>query len=193
MLRWNKNVEMVLGFSKEELLHRFTGDFIDEPDREKVISEFFKVLTEGEDRTVEYNMLTKSGKKIPYLGSGSLAVVDGKEYLVGIAINISKLRKAEEKLIAQLAEINRLKNQLQAENIYLQLLFNARISRSYLLIASTMPWTLAIIYTTCTASYRLFLQSPNRQLAMELHLPGYFSFQRKVPIKRSFKCQILLV
>ena len=140
MLRWNKNVEMVLGFSKEELLHRFTGDFIDEPDREKVISEFFKVLTEGEDRTVEYNMLTKSGKKIPYLGSGSLAVVDGKEYLVGIAINISKLRKAEEKLIAQLAEINRLKNQLQAENIYLQLLFNARISRSYLLIASTMLW-----------------------------------------------------
>ena len=44
----------------------------------------------------------------------------GKEYLIGQAINTSKLKETEEKLKLKLDEINRLKNQLQAENIYLR-------------------------------------------------------------------------
>lgn len=120
MVMWNKNVEIVLGYSEEELYHKQVTDFQDAADRERVLKVFSKILADGKGRTVEYKMLTKSGKKITYLGSGSLAIVDDKEYLVGIAINVSKLKNAEEKLSAQITEINHLKNQLQAENIYLR-------------------------------------------------------------------------
>ena len=120
MLLWNKNVELVLGYSKDELYHKYISEFNDEPDRARVLNEFLKVFNESKERTVEYNMLTKSGEKIPYLGSGSLAIVGGKRYLIGMAINISKRKEAEEKLKSQIAEINRLKNQLEAENIFLR-------------------------------------------------------------------------
>ena len=120
MLLWNKNVELVLGYSKDELHHKFVSEFQDPPDREKVFNAFRKVFTDGEARTVEYNMLTKSGKKIPYLGSGSLAVFEGREYLIGMAIDISKLKVAEGKLTSKIDEINTLRKQLEAENISLR-------------------------------------------------------------------------
>ncbi len=120
MVRWNKNVELILGYSKDELYHKFVAEFIDEPNREMVLNEFKSVFTDGKERTVEYNMLLKSGEKIPYHGSGSLAIVNGEEYLIGLAINTSKLKETEEKLKSHIDEINTLRHQLKAENIYLR-------------------------------------------------------------------------
>ncbi len=120
LLLWNKNVEMILGYSEDELYNKYISDFQDIKDGERVYEVFSSVFIDGKERTVEYNMLTKSGKKIPCLGSGSLVVVNNKEYLIGIAIDISKQKNAEAELKARAAEINRLKNQLQAENIYLR-------------------------------------------------------------------------
>ncbi|MCK5099281.1 MAG: PAS domain S-box protein, partial [Desulfobacteraceae bacterium] len=37
MLMWNNNVELVLGYSKDELDHKFVGEFIAEADREATI------------------------------------------------------------------------------------------------------------------------------------------------------------
>ena len=120
LLLWNKNVEIILGYSREELLYKNITDFQDVSDRERVFKVFKNIINDGKERAVEYNILTKSGKKIPCLGSGSLVVVNNKEYLIGIAIDISKQKNAETALKTQTAEINRLKNQLQAENIYLR-------------------------------------------------------------------------
>ncbi len=120
LLLWNKNVEIILGYSREELLYKNITDFQDVSDRERVFKVFKNIINDGKERAVEYNILTKSGKKIPCLGSGSLVVVNNKEYLIGIAIDITKQKNAEEELKAKTAEINRLKNQLQAENIYLR-------------------------------------------------------------------------
>ncbi len=120
MLSWNKNVELVLGYSKEELYHKQVTDFQDAPDRERVLKVFSKILADGKGRTVEYKMLTKSGKKITYLGSGSLAIVDDQEYYVGIAINLSKLKTTEKVLKNIIVELENLKDRLQSENIYLR-------------------------------------------------------------------------
>jgi len=120
MVMWNENLELKLGYSKDELYHKFVAEFIDEPNREKVFNEFKKVFADGKERTVEYNMLLKSGEKIPYIGSGSLVIANGNEYLVGMAINTSKLKETEGKLKSHIDEINALRSQLKAENIYLR-------------------------------------------------------------------------
>ncbi|MCD4681917.1 MAG: sigma-54 dependent transcriptional regulator, partial [Bacteroidales bacterium] len=57
---------------------------------------------------------------MPYIGSGSYAVVNGQEYFIGMAISITKLKETEKELKDVIAELNNLKNQLQAENIYLR-------------------------------------------------------------------------
>ncbi|MBK8550492.1 MAG: sigma 54-interacting transcriptional regulator [Ignavibacteria bacterium] len=64
--------------------------------------------------------MTKSGKKIPYLGSGKMISIDGEKYLIGLGVNISELDSARKKIIEQLEEIDRLNELLQAENLYLK-------------------------------------------------------------------------
>ena len=94
MLRWNKNVEKVLGFTAEELKNRYVTDFLDKPYRKKAAESFFKTLQDGRPRMVEYKMLLKSGKKVPYVGTGSLIVVEGKNTLWGRP-SICRVRKKQ--------------------------------------------------------------------------------------------------
>ncbi|NOR87969.1 MAG: AAA family ATPase, partial [Bacteroidales bacterium] len=79
-----------------------------------------KVFEEKKEHNVEYSLVTKNGVKIPHIGSGNLVMLDGVEYLIGQAINTSKLKEAERKLDHQVTEIIALKDQLVAENIYLR-------------------------------------------------------------------------
>ncbi len=120
MVMWNKNVEVVLGYSSDELFHKPLSEFIDKPDLEKTVNAINIIFETKTSRTVEYNLLTKIGKKIPYIGSGSYAFAEGEEYFIGQAINISKLKDAEEELDTQFTEISKLKDLLEAENIYLR-------------------------------------------------------------------------
>lgn len=120
LIRWNKNVEIVLGYSKEELKNKPVLEFIAPPYRDKVSEVFFNVFKNHIDATVEYRILTKNGDKIPYLGSGSYALIDGKDYLIGQAVNISKLKTIDKALKLQIKKTNALKNELYAENISLK-------------------------------------------------------------------------
>ncbi len=120
MVRWNENVEQILEYSSKELMNKDTTEFYLEEEREYVLDEISKVFEDGTEQTVEYTLVTKSGKKIPYRGSGKLAVIDGEKYLIGMAINISDLRKSQKLVESQLDEINELKNQIEAENYYLK-------------------------------------------------------------------------
>lgn len=126
LIKWNKNVELVLGYSKEELNLKFVGDFIDQPYRKEVLKEFSKAFDEKVDISIEYDLLTKSEEKVPYMGSGSLSIIDGKEYLIGQALNISKLKALEKRLNLQIKETNHLKDQIQAENVSLKKEINLR-------------------------------------------------------------------
>ena len=120
MLMWNKNVELVLGYSAEELHNKHISDFQKGDDRKRVFEVFENVFSEGKERTIEYNLITKSGEEIPCIGSGSRAILNGKEYLIGIAIDITRLKKTEKKLNGVISELEILKEHLQAENIYLR-------------------------------------------------------------------------
>jgi len=120
MLLWNKNIESILGYAKDELYHKYIAEFIYEDDRERTLEAMQRIFAEKKEQTIEYNLLSKSGKIMPYIGSGSYAVVNGQEYFIGMAISITKLKETEKELKDVIAELNNLKNQLQAENIYLR-------------------------------------------------------------------------
>ena len=115
LLVWNKNVEVITGYSKEELNNKFVSEFIYESDKERVVKKFMEIVSESDDteRIIEYCIKTKSGIVLPILAIRSLVVVDGKEYVIGMAINISKLKNNKKELKTQISEINHSKNQLQ--------------------------------------------------------------------------------
>ena len=119
MLWWNKNVETVLGYTPDELKEMTATDFLDKAFREKGAKAFASTLQDGRTRIVEYKMLLKSGKKIPYIGTGSLIERNGKKYVVGQALDISAQKKTERRLKEKVHEIEKLRELLEAENIYL--------------------------------------------------------------------------
>lgn len=119
---WNKRVEEVYGYSPDELYDKYILDFIESNDHEKVNKTFQNIFTEGFDQ-VENLALTKSGKKIPYLGSGRMIMIGGEKYMIGMGVNISELQSARRKITEQMNEISRLNELLQEENIYLKYQF----------------------------------------------------------------------
>ena len=122
MKRWNKKLQDLFGYTEEELKDKFMGDFFEtEEDMKRVWTEVEKVIQDGRERSVEYNFITKSGEVLPYYyGSGSIMEIGGEKYIIGQTINISEIKKAQGKIAEQLEEIKLLKDQMEAENIYLR-------------------------------------------------------------------------
>jgi PAS domain S-box-containing protein len=120
LIMWNKNLELTTEYSEEELLNKHMDDFIEEESRELNAEAFDKVLSEKTELSIEYHLVTKSGKKIPIIDSGCYAEINGKNYIIGQAIDITRLKETEKKLQLAMAELQALKDRLQAENIYLR-------------------------------------------------------------------------
>lgn len=115
LLTWNKNMEIIFGYSKDELQNKFVSEFIHEDDKERIVKRFMEMLStsNNSERSIEYKIVTKSGEVIPILALRSLIIVDGKDYIMGIAVDISKLKKDKTNLKVYVKEIIHLENQLQ--------------------------------------------------------------------------------
>lgn len=121
LIRWNKNYQDFTGYSAEELKDKFPSDFLSDEHHKKVTDELQKIMEDGQERSVEYDIITKSGKIIPsYYGSGKLVKIGGESYIVGQTVDISEIKQAQEKITVQLEEISALKDELEAENLYLR-------------------------------------------------------------------------
>ena len=119
LVAWNKRAEEILELSSEDMKGKMTSNFSQESDREKVRSAFIESFSAG-FATVEHTIITKSGKKIPVLSKARACKINGEVYLIGLAVDISDLVSAREKINEQLKEISRLNDLLKAENIYLK-------------------------------------------------------------------------
>ncbi len=134
----------ILGFSREELLQMSISD-IHPKDLPELMTFSRKVIENGNGWTNELSCLTKSGNYIPSEISASVIEMDGKTLIIALIRDITKrkaaeqaLKKANEELEDRVAErteellqtnrslqqaleeVERLKNRLQAENIYLK-------------------------------------------------------------------------
>ncbi|MFH2138492.1 MAG: PAS domain-containing protein [Candidatus Omnitrophota bacterium] len=97
LLQWNDNFMVVSGYSIEDLKDMSPADFFEGEDRERVVVAVQKVFDEGKAE-VEAFFTTKQGKKIAYYFTGLIAEIKGQAYLVGMGIEITDRKSAEEKM-----------------------------------------------------------------------------------------------
>ena len=96
-IRWNKNLEIILGYSVEELPGMNALAAIAEEDKELVAGKILETFSNG-NADVEGNVLTKSGQKILHYLTGVRTIIGDKIYLVGEGIDITERKKAEKAL-----------------------------------------------------------------------------------------------
>jgi len=96
LIRWNKNLQEVTGFSTDELTNRNALDFFRE-DRELVRGKIQEVLKFG-SASDEARMVTKSGISLSFMLTGIKMIMNDRPYLVGTGIDISERKRLEDQL-----------------------------------------------------------------------------------------------
>ena len=92
--RWNKNFEVVTGYSAHQLKEMNPLDFIAPDDKAHVRKAIEKVFEEG-NASVEAEFSTLSGLHIPYLFTGYKFVQQNSNYFVGVGLDISDRVQSE--------------------------------------------------------------------------------------------------
>ena len=103
-VRWNAEFEIVSGYAANELAQMGALDFFAEEDRGLVAERLREVFEQGES-FVEAELVTKSGRKIPYYFTGRRTSVGDRPHLVGLGIDISARKRAELALGEQEAKL----------------------------------------------------------------------------------------
>jgi PAS domain S-box-containing protein len=96
-LRWNKNYEQVSGYSGEEIGRMSPLDFFNEPDKSSIAAAIQQVFTTGEV-FVEGNFVSKNQAQSPYFFTGQLFWFEGKRCLIGMGIDITERKRAQDEV-----------------------------------------------------------------------------------------------
>lgn len=96
-LRWNHNFQSVTGYSAAEITRMGPLDFIALEDRPIVDERIAEVFSDGES-AVQAHLMTKDGRAIPYYLTGKVLRYDDQNCLIGVGIDISRLKQAERSL-----------------------------------------------------------------------------------------------
>jgi PAS domain S-box-containing protein len=96
-LRWNENLARATGYTAEEISGMHPRNFFAKEDQPELEEKIKGVFVEGEAR-LESNLLSKDGRKTPYIFTGMRIDLNGAQYLVGTGTDISQRRRAEDNL-----------------------------------------------------------------------------------------------
>ena len=96
-LRWNKNLERVLGYSHEEIAALSPLDLFAGAQQGLLNAKIQEVFARGASQ-VEAEFRCKSGASIPYFLTGVKTEIDGRTCLIGIGIDISARKRLEQEL-----------------------------------------------------------------------------------------------
>lgn len=94
---WNANLEKMLGYSASQLGRINVRDTVAEESRDQVEQTTQAVFATGAAEA-EATLLTKRGRRIPCYLTGVRILVDDRPCVLGIAVDISERKRAEEKL-----------------------------------------------------------------------------------------------
>ncbi len=97
-IRWNKNLEEVSGYSSEEISRMSPADFFEGEEKKRVAEAIQKTFVKGRS-SVEAQLVSKRGEKVPYYFSGFRTMIGAKPYLVGMGIDIAERKRTEKALL----------------------------------------------------------------------------------------------
>lgn len=124
-IKWNNKFTEVTGLSDEEMKLISPIDLFEGEDKKNIAKAIQEVFTKG-DTLVEGSFITKKGNEVPYYFNGSKIDIDGETYLVGMGIDITEKRKAEEALIESEQKYRELFNNMLNGFAYHKILFNEK-------------------------------------------------------------------
>jgi PAS domain S-box-containing protein len=96
-LRWSQTLETVSGYSAKEIAQMKPLDFFEEREKSYVAQSIREVFETGES-SGETNFVSKNGKRTPYYFTGTRIEIENVPYLIGMGIDISQRKRAEEEL-----------------------------------------------------------------------------------------------
>jgi len=96
-LKWNKNFEIVSGYSADEIQSLNPLNFFEEKDHAMMIAVIEKVFEEGAAE-VEVETITKYGKKVPFYLNGRAVIYEGSRCLIGMGLDITEQVKAKNEI-----------------------------------------------------------------------------------------------
>lgn len=99
LLRWNRNLEKVTGYSSREISLMGPLDFFNADEKGMVAERINRVFTAG-TANVEAHLVRKDGTRVPYYFLGHRMVIDGVPYVVGTGIDITERQRIEAELSA---------------------------------------------------------------------------------------------
>ena len=106
-IRWNKNFEQVTEYSAEEITTIRPIDLFAGEDKQLVTEKIREVFVKGEE-SMEADFVSRSGRRTPYHFTGLRLTMAGKEFLIGVGIDITERKQAEEQILSAQAELHRL-------------------------------------------------------------------------------------
>jgi len=118
LIRWNKQHEIVTGYSSEEYPNMLPTDFFNKNEHRAIEGALTKVFTQGE-ATIEATLVTKGGEEIPHVYTAVRTMMGDRPVLMGFGIDIRMRKKAENQLQEALSTLEKLKKQIEADCIYL--------------------------------------------------------------------------
>ncbi|MBE0651674.1 MAG: PAS domain S-box protein [Bacteroidales bacterium] len=109
LTRWNKYHEKLLGFTGEEINDRHVTEWFLPEIRQNVLNVMKEVIEEGYKRMDQY-VIAKDGRLIPCILTGVKLTLKDKQYIMGVGIDISLRKQAEEQLNKSEAQLRSLLN-----------------------------------------------------------------------------------
>ncbi len=97
LVQWNKNFEKLSSFNSDELFGRPYTDFVAPEDHEKAIELLYSKIG-SIPLEMELNLVSKHGKKRPYLMAGYLHKSGNSDFFLGMGIDLAASKETEENL-----------------------------------------------------------------------------------------------
>jgi PAS domain S-box-containing protein len=95
--KWNRNLERISGYTKEEIARMHPRDFFAEKDKKLIERTIQEVLSAGQS-SVEAGLVAKDGHETLYFFTGLATTLGGIRCVIGTGVDITERRRMEEAL-----------------------------------------------------------------------------------------------